>query len=106
MAAKKHPFDVVAEQLEAAGDQPVAEQEPSPDFWELRSATDENVGDYPQTEPCEPDEMLAWGQPEGLAADGFLAVAVPEQRLRPAARWTNVLKAGLPAAWSQGHLFD
>ena len=48
MAHDKHPFDIVAEQWEAIADQPVATQEASPDFWELRSAADESIGDYPQ----------------------------------------------------------
>jgi hypothetical protein len=100
---EKHPFDVAAERLEALADGPVAGQDASPDYWELRSATDESVGDYPQAVPCGPDEPLDWGESEGLGSDGFPAVPIPEQRLRPTARWTDVLSSSL---WSEGHLFN
>lgn len=103
MPKEKHPLDVVAERLEAAADRPVAAQEASPDYWELRSATDESVGDSPQAVLREAHD---WGESEGLGPDGFPAGPIPELRLQRKARWTDVLKAGLPASWSQGHLFN
>ena len=64
------------------------------------------VGDYPQTEPGDEEALFQLGESEGLDPDGFLTVPVPEQRLLPTALWTDVLKAGLPASWSAGHLFN
>jgi len=66
MAHEKHPLDVLAERLEATADKPVAAQDVSPDYWELRSATDESVGDYPQAVTCNPDQVFKWGESEGL----------------------------------------
>lgn len=107
MPHEKHPLDVAAERLEALSDAPVAANDVSHDYWELRSAADESVvGDYPQTEPCEEDLYLQWGDSEGLGPDGFPVVPFPDQRLRSTARWTDVLKSSLPAAWSEGHLFN
>ena len=102
MATEKHPLDVVAEQLEAAADQPVATQEASPDYWELHHATDETVGDYPQAIIPE-DEPYDWGESEGLGPDGFPAVSIPEQDLQSTARWTDVLSSNL---WSDGLLLN
>jgi hypothetical protein len=103
MRSRKHPLDVVAEQLEALADGPVAAQEASPDYWELRSATDESVGDYPQVVWVDPKQVLEWGDTEGLGPDGFPAVAIPELKLQRKARWTDVLSSSL---WSGGHLFS
>ena len=100
MPNDKHPFDVAAERLEALADEPVAGHDASPDYSELRSATDESVGDYPQALLCEPHD---WGESEGLGPDGFPAVPIPEQRLQPTARWTDVLSSSL---WSDGHLLN
>ncbi|WP_406698986.1 hypothetical protein V5E97_08880 [Singulisphaera sp. Ch08] len=100
MPNDKHPFDVAAERLEALADKPVAGQDASPDYWELRSATDESVGDYPQALLCEPHD---WDESEGLGPDGFPAVPIPEQQLQPTARWTDVLSSSL---WSEGHLLN
>ena len=83
-----------------SADEPVAGHDASPDYWELRSATDESVGDYPQALLCEPHD---WGESEGLGPDGFPAVPIPEQRLQPTARWTDVLSSSL---WSDGHLLN
>src|SRR4051794_37922756 len=99
MPHDKHPFDVAAERLEAIADQPVAAHEASPDYWELRGAADESVGDYPQVVLCEPDRVFEWGEAEGLGPDGFPAVPIPEQQLQPTARWTDVLSTSLPASW-------
>ena len=107
MTAEKHPFDIAAEQMEAAADAPVRDQRASHAFWELRSATDaEVVGDYPQTEPCDDDIPFKWGDEQGLGADGFPVVPFPDQKLRPSALWTDVMKAGIPAAWSIGHIYN
>lgn len=103
MRNKKHPLDVVAEGLEALADGPVAAQEASPDYWELHSATDKSVGDYPQVVLSDPDQVLEWGDSEGLGPDGFPAVPIPELELQPKARWTDVLSSSL---WSGGHLFN
>ncbi len=103
MRKKKHPLDVVAERLEAAADEPVAAQEASSDYWELRSATDESVGDYPQAVLCDPEQVLQWGDSEGLGPDGFPEVPIPELRLQATARWTDVLSSSL---WSGGQLFN
>ena len=100
MSNDKHPLDVVAERLEALADEPVAGHDASPDYWELRSATDESAGDYPQARLCEPHD---WGESEGLGPDGFPAVPIPEQGLQPTARWTDVLSSSL---WSDGHLLN
>jgi hypothetical protein len=106
MPSDKHPLDVLAEKLEAIADKPVAAQDASPDYWEFGSSTDPTVvGDYPQTEPCDEEALFQLDESEGLDPDGFLTVPVPEQRLLPTALWTDVLKAGLPASWSAGHLF-
>ena len=80
MAKQKHPFDVAAEQLEQIADQPVAGQEPSPHYWEMRFAADDSVGDYPQAEYAETPD---WGDTDGLGPDGFPAVPIAEQVLRP-----------------------
>lgn len=103
MRHRKHPLDVVAEQLETLADGPVAAQEASPDYWELRSATDESVGDYPQVVWSDPKQVLAWGDSEGLGPDGFPEVAIPELKLQRKAKWTDVLSSSL---WSGGHLFS
>jgi hypothetical protein len=106
MPQEKHPFDVAAERLESLADAPVAAHDTSPDYWELRGATDETVGDYPQADLANPGQVFEWGESEGLGPDGFPAVPVPEQRLKPMARWTDVLKLSLPASWSEGHVFN
>ena len=99
--------DTAAEQLEKGADQPVAGQDASADFWEIRPGVDEAVvGDYPQTEPCDAELSQECDESEGLGPDGFLEVDVPDQRLRPRARWTDVVNAGLPASWSQGLLLN
>lgn len=103
MQKRKHPLDVVAESLEAAADGPVAAQEASPDYWELRSATDESVGDYPQAVHSHPHQVLEWGDSGGLGPDGFPEVPIPELRLQRQARWTDVLSSSL---WSGGHVFN
>jgi hypothetical protein len=96
----KHPFDVVAEQLEAAANQPVIAQDASPDWWELSFAADETVGDYPQALLPESHD---WGGSDGLGPDGFPAVAIPEQHLQSTAHWTDVLSSSL---WSEGYLLN
>jgi hypothetical protein len=102
VATEKHPLDILAEQMEAAADRPVAAQEESPDYWELRAATDETVGDYPQA-IIPGDEPYDWGESEGLGPDGFPNISLPEQELQSAARWTDVLSSSL---WSDGLLFN
>ena len=107
MTSSKHPFDVAAEQMEIAADSPVRDQNVSTTFWELRSATNVDVvGDYPQTEPCEDDIPFKWGDSQGLGADGFPVVPFPDQKLRSSALRTDVMKAGIPASWSIGHIFN
>jgi hypothetical protein len=106
MPSDKHPFDVAAEQLETLADKPVAAKAASTDYWEVRSATDESVGDYPQLLLCEPDQVFEWGESEGLGPDGFPAVPIPEQQLQPTAHWTDVLSMGLPTSWSEGHIVN
>lgn len=93
----KHPFDVVAERLQAAADWPVAAQDASPDYWELKFATDETVGDYPQAMIR---ESYDWGESAGLGPDGFPAVPIPKLELQATALWTDVLSSGL---WSEGY---
>ena len=100
MTQQKHPFDVVAERLEAAADRPVAGQEPSPHYWEFRLAADESVGDYPQAVYAEPPD---WGDSDGLGPDGFPAVPIAGQVLQPQAKWTDVLSSNL---WSDGYLLN
>ncbi len=107
MRSPKHPFDIAAEQMEIAADAPVRDQSASTAFWELRSAADVDVvGDYPQTEPCDEEIPLKWGDSEGLGADGFPVVPFPDQKLRSSALRTDVMKAGIPAAWSIGQIFN
>ncbi len=101
MRDKRHPLDIMAEQLETLADSPVAAQEASPDYWELHSATDESVGDYPQAVLSDPD--FDWGDAEGLGPDGFPAVPIPGMKLQRKARWTDVLSSNL---WRGGHLFN
>lgn len=107
MTSSKHPFDIVAEQMENAADAPVRDHAISTAFWEIRSATDVGVvGDYPQTEPCDDDVPFKWGDGQGLGTDGFPVVPFPDQKLRSSALRTDVMKAGIPAAWSIGHIFN
>ena len=75
MPNDKHPFDIAAERLEGAADKPVAAQDTSPDYWELKFATDESVGDYPQALSLEEED---WDESEdeidesdGIGTDGF-----------------------------------
>ena len=82
MAQEKHPFDVAAERLEELADKPVAAQEASPDYWELKFAADESVGDFPQAVLPESHE---WGKSKVIGTDGFPAVPVPEQDLQATA---------------------
>ena len=108
MAQEKHPLDAAIERLEALADKPVAAQEASPDYWELNFAADESVGDFPQAVL---PETFQWGETEAIGADGFPAVAVPEQELQPAAHWTDVLSSNFPprdnpSAFSEGYLLN
>jgi hypothetical protein len=96
----KHPFDVVAEQLEAAANQPVIAQDASPDWWELSFAADETVGDYPQALPPDSHD---WGGSAGLGPDRFPVGPIPEQTLQKRAHWTDVLSSNL---WSDGYLLN
>lgn len=102
MPDQKHPFDVVAEQLEALADAPAAGNEASRDYWELSAASDETVGDYPQALAVDPPNQ---GESEGLGPDGFPAAAGEswELELQPAALWTDVLSSSL---WSAGYLLS
>ena len=100
MAKKKHPFDVVAEQLEALADKPAAAQDASPDFWEFDVALDD------QTALCEPKVVRKWVPGDGLGSDGFPKIPIQEMQLKGRGRWTDVLSTGLPDAWSVGHLLN
>ena len=106
---EKHPFDLVADQLTAAADAPVAAQKVSPDYWELQLAADDSVGDYPQAAWAEEgesgEEDGEIDDTEGLGPDGFpnLPDGLPELALRPGAKWTDVLSSCL---WSEGYLLS
>ncbi len=100
MANEKHPFDVAAERLEAIADTPVAGQDASPEYWELKSATDETTGDYPQAQLPEEHD---WGESYGLGDDGFPTEPIPNQQLVETGLWTDVLSSSL---WSEGRLFN
>ena len=118
MSDQKHPFDLAAEQLEAAADGPVASADASRDYWELALAADESVGDYPQAiSPEEEDwddeaELDAAGldeagfdESDGIGADGFpeLTDGLPPLDLQATANWTDVLSSTL---WSEGYLLN
>lgn len=110
MTENKHPLDEVAEQLEAEEQAPVAAQEASPDFWELRHAADETVGDYPQAveaNPVEPEWNPETGyeidETEGLDPEGYPRQPIAQQKLQETAKWTDVLSANL---WSEGYLMN
>ncbi len=101
MPNDKHPFDIAAERLEAAADKPMAAQDASPDYWELKFATDESVGDYPQAMSLEEED---WDESEdqidesdGIGTDGFptLPSGLPELELQSTAKWTDVLSSNL-----------
>lgn len=84
MSQEKHLFDAAAEQLEALRDAPVAEQGPSPDYWELCCAADaEVVGDYPQA--LLPEDFDR-GETDGLGPDGFPTGPIPVLELKPSGR--------------------
>ncbi len=109
MTNDKHPFDIAAERLEAAADKPVAAQDVSPDYWELKIATDESVGDYPQAVSLKDDD---WGASEddidesdGIGEDGFplLPSGLPDLELQSTAKWTDVLSSSL---WPEGYLLN
>jgi hypothetical protein len=109
MPDDKHPFDAAAERLEAAADTPVEAQDASPDYWELKFATDESVGDYPQAMSLEEQD---WDESEedidesdGIGADGFpmLPSGLPKLELQSTAKWTDVLSSSL---WSGGYLLN
>jgi hypothetical protein len=100
VANKKHPFDFVAEKLEAIAAGPAAAQEASPDYWELHYPVD----NYPQAALPKPNVVFKWGEGEGLGPDGFPTIPIPELRLKGKGGSTDVLTAGFPASWSVGHI--
>lgn len=97
---EKHPLDLVVARLEVAADMPVATQAASPDYWGLKFATDDTVGDYPQVVRREEYNR---GEAQGLGPDGFPAVRIPELELQSTALWTDVLSSVL---WSDGYLLN
>lgn len=101
MAKKKHPLDVVAEELETLAAKPAEGQDPSPDYWELHSS----VANFPQAGLCKPDVVFEWNE-EGLGPDGFPTIPIPELRLKGKGVRTDVLSTGLPASWNVGYLFN
>ncbi len=102
MAKKKHPLDVVAEQLEARAAKPAARQDSSPDYWEFRCSGDID----PQAVLCKPNVVFTWGDGEGLDSDGFPVVPFPDLQLKGKGNWPDVLSTALPASWTVGHLYN
>lgn len=102
MTKEKHPFDAAAEELESISDGPVADQNPSADFWELRYSTDDTTGNFPQAEHIKFDwESL--DDSDGLGEDGFPAKNISKLQLREHAKLTDVLSCNL---WRDGFLVN
>lgn len=101
MTKKKHPFDVVAEKLETMAARPAAEQDPSPDYWELHFPLARR-----EATPIKVDPTVFDGGQEGLGPDGFPKVPIPEMKLKGKGRLTDVVLTELPVSWSVGYLYS
>lgn len=101
MAKKKHLFDVVAEKLETMAARPAADQDPSPDYWELHFPLARR-----EATPIKVDPAVYDGGQEGLGPDGFPKVPIPEMKLKGSGRLTDVVLTELPVSWSVGYLYS
>lgn len=102
MAKTKHPFDVVAEKLEAMAARPAAEQDPSADYWELQLPLARREATPIERDPLVYDSATG----EGLGPDGFPKVPIPEMKLKGTGRMTDVVMTELPVSWSVGYLYS
>jgi len=102
VAKKKHPFDVVAEKLETLAAEPAAEQDASPDYWEILFPLSRREATPIKRDPLVYDSA----QGEGLGPDGFPKVPIPEMKLKGRGRLTDVVLTELPVSWSVGYLYS
>ena len=87
MTENKHPFDLVAQKLKTAWDEPVIEQPASEDWCLLEHTADDTIGVYPQVTIANDD-----------AGDGNQDVppqSLMHFHLESNANWTDVLSASL-----------
>jgi hypothetical protein len=101
VAKRKHPFDVVAEKLETMAAKPAAEQDPSPDYWELHFPLARR-----EATPIKVDPTVYDGGQEGLGPDGFPKVPIPKMKLKGRGGLTDVVLTELPVSWSVGYLYS
>ena len=96
-------LDKLVFQIESEVDRFIGEQFASQNFVEVRFATDESTGAYPQAALDKSREYL---EDDGNSYQDRFPACLHEPiilKLKQAAKWTDILSAGL---WSQGYLLS